>query len=128
MGQAGLLIAPWFGNGPGRLVTVALFCYADPSDYLGGTFDVTFGTAAGNTQCINIILISDNEREDVENFFVDVDLNDMGAIRAGNPSRTTVGIEGMQWAVELESKRYHIHTSMLTKLVSRDNQQIVETV
>ncbi len=104
------------------------FCCADPSDYLGGTFDVSFGTAAGDTQCINIILISDNDREDVENFFVDVDLDNMGAIRAGNPSRTTVGIEGMQRAVELESKWYHIHTSMLTKLVSRDNQQIVETL
>lgn len=96
-------------------------------DYTGGTFGVTFGTAAGDSQCINIILVSDNEREDVENFFVDVDLNNMGAIRAGNPSRTTVGIEGMQMEVELESKQHHIHNiiSMLTKLVSKDNQQLL---
>lgn len=77
-----------------------LFCWhffhcADPLDYIGGTFDVTFGAAAGDTQCINIILVSDSERESLEDFFVDVDLNDMGPVRAGNPSRTIVGIEGI---------------------------------
>ena len=77
-------------------VLLYLFC-ADPEDYLGGTFSVTFGTNAGDTQCIPITLVSDNEREEREDFFVDVDLDDMGAIRAGNPSRTTVGIEGMPW-------------------------------
>ena len=62
---------------------------------MGGVFGVTFGIDAGDTQCIQINLVSDNEREEREQFFVDVDLDDMGPIRAGNPSRTTVGIEGM---------------------------------
>lgn len=75
--------------------SVSSFFYADPSDYIGGVFGVTFGTDAGDSQCISIDLVSDNEREEREQFFVDVDLDDMGAIRAGNPSRTTVGIEGM---------------------------------
>lgn len=68
---------------------------SDPSDYIGGTFGVTFGTAAGDTQCISIVLVSDNDREMREDFYVDIDLDDMGFIRAGNPSRATVGIEGM---------------------------------
>ena len=54
-----------------------------------------FGNDTSNTQCIGITLVGDNEREEREDFFADVDLDNMGAIRAGNPSRTTIGIEGM---------------------------------
>ena len=86
-----------------RSCSVASFS-ADPADYLGGTFSVTFGTDAGDTQCIGITLVSDNDREEREDFFVDVDLDDMGAIRAGNPSRTTVGIEGMPWQLCLNPR------------------------
>ena len=75
--------------------TFCVCCCIDPSDYNGGAFGVTFEMAASDTQCINIILVSDNEREESEDFFVHIDLDDMGPIRAGNPSRTTVRIEGM---------------------------------
>lgn len=81
-------------------VLLPLYC-ADPLDYIGGTVDVTFGTNAGDRQCINIMLVSDNERESREDFFVDVDLDDMGRIRAGNPPRTVVGIEGICYAYNM---------------------------
>ena len=92
-----------------------MYLVTDPMDYTGGNFSVSFETAAGDTQCIDITLISDNEREPLENFFVDVDLNDMGAIRAGNPSRTRVGIEGMD--LELGER------NLLTNLISETNWQ-----
>ena len=66
----------------------------DPADYIGGNFGVSFGTDANDQQCIQITLINDNIREEREDFFVDVVLGNTGRVQAGNPSRTTVGIEG----------------------------------
>lgn len=57
---------------------------------------MTFETGSNDVKCIQITLISDNVRENQEDFFVDVVLNDMGRVRAGNPSRTVVVIEGMR--------------------------------
>ena len=68
--------------------------FADGSDYVGGLVSVTFGTSADQQQCREIPLIVDNEREDREDFFVDLNIGDTGTIRRGDPSRTVVAIEG----------------------------------
>ena len=67
----------------------------DPQDYTGGTFGVNFGTGANDRQCIQITLVNDAVREEREDFFVDVVLDDTGRVRAGDPSRTIVAIEGI---------------------------------
>ena len=78
--------------------------FADGSDYVGGPFSVNFGTNANDVQCRQITILSDNEREDHENFFVDLDLSDTGRIRRRDPSRTLVTIQGTKVAFHS-----HIH-------------------
>ena len=83
---------------------LCVLLFPDGSDYVGGPFSVTLGTNANEVQCRQITLISDNEREEQEDFFVNVSLPDMGGIRRGDPSRTVVAIEGTKVAIYL-----HIH-------------------
>ena len=78
----------------GSATDVCVLLFPDGSDYVGGPFTVNFGTNADEVQCRQITLISDNEREEREDFFVDVSLPDIGVIRRGDPSRTVVAIEG----------------------------------
>ena len=77
---------------------------ADGSDYIGGTFTVNFGTSANEVKCREITVFSDNERENHEDFFVDLNFTDMEGIRLGEPSRTMVIIEGTKVA-----PHSHIH-------------------
>ena len=77
--------------------------FTDGSDYVGGQASVPFGTSAGQQQCREITLIADNEREDREDFFVDLNVGDVRGIRRGDPNRTVVAIEGMKFA-------FHSHT------------------
>ena len=72
--------------------------FPDGSDYVGGPFTVNFGTSTNEVQCRQITLLSDNEREEHEDFFVDLNIADTGGIRRGDPSRTLVTIEGTKVA------------------------------
>ena len=72
--------------------------FPDGSDYVGGSVSVNFGTSANEVQCRQITIFSDDEREDRQNFFVDLNLTDTGRIRRGDLSRTLVTIEGMKVA------------------------------
>ena len=78
-------------------------------DYVGGSFTVKFGTGANDVKCFMITLVSDNEREECENFFVDLVLDDMRPIRPGDPSsRAIVNIEG-----KADLQHTHMHTYYL---------------
>ena len=89
---------------------------ADVSDYIGGTFTVTFETDANDVKCFMITLISDNDREERENFFVDLVLDDMGPIRPGDPSRTIVNIEGSAHTPTPTPTHTHTHTHTHTPI------------
>ena len=78
-------------------MTFTWYTFLGESDYVGGPVSVTFGTSANDNQCREITLIIDNERENREDFFVDLNLTDMGGIRRGVPSRTVVAIEGTKF-------------------------------
>ena len=65
----------------------------DPDDYIGGSFDVLLGNAAGAISCQDISIVLGDTVQEQEDFSVVLNVTLEGAV-AGEPNRATVTIRG----------------------------------
>ena len=75
------------------VIIIVMSIPVGPDDYIGGSFGVLLGSEAGEVSCQDITIVLVDAVQELENFFVVLNVDLEGAI-AGEPNRATVTIGG----------------------------------
>ena len=84
------------------VIIIVMSIPVGPDDYIGGSFGVLLGSAAGAVSCQDISIVLGDAVQELENFFVVLNVGLEGAV-AGEPNRATVTIGGEIKRILLQS-------------------------